>query len=159
MYEHLEINNLIAPHQFGVWCNRSTQQCTITLMNIIRMNVDEGKCMAALCMDLRKFVDFGILNTELEWSTYYPFHWKLQVKIEGYVSDAQSITCRVPQGSILVPLLLLSLINDLPSTIKLFQIMLCAEDAVLYYAHQTPEQELNAKANRVADWLINQVSH
>ena len=35
--------------------------------------------------------------------------------------------------------------------------LLHADDAVLYYAHQTPEvleQELNADANRVAEWLM-----
>ena len=76
---------------------------------------------------------------------------------QGYASDAQSITCGVPQGLILGPLLSPLLINDLPSTVKSCQVILYADDAVLYYVHQTPkvlEQELNADANRVAGWLM-----
>ena len=170
MYEHLEINNLITPHQSGFQRNRSTQQCIVNLTNTIRMNVGQGECTTALYMDLRKafdtanhtciikaLPDFGLLNTELEWLIDYLFHRKQQVKIEVYVSDAQSITGGVPQGSILGPLLFLLLINNLPSTVKSCQIILYADDAVLYYAHKTPEvleQELNADANRVANWLM-----
>ena len=70
---------------------------------------------------------------------------------------AKPVTCGVPQDSILGPLLFLLLINDLPFTVKSCQMILYADDAVLYYAHQTPEvleQELNADANRVAGWLM-----
>ena len=134
------------------------------------MNADQWKCTAALYMDFRKafdtanhtciiekLPDFSIRNTELEWLTDYLFHRKQQVKINGYLSDAKPVTCGVPQGSILGPLLFLLLIKDLPSTIKSCQMILYADDAVLYYAHQTPEvleQELNADANRVAGWLM-----
>ena len=54
-------------------------------------------------------------------------------------------------------MLFLLLIHDPPSTVKSCQIILYADDAVLYYAKRTPEvleQELNADANRVADWLM-----
>ena len=61
MYEHLEINNLRTPHQFGFRRNRSAQQCIVNLTNTIRMNSDQGKCMAALYMDLRKAFDIAIL--------------------------------------------------------------------------------------------------
>ena len=115
------------------------------------MNADQGKCTAALYMDLRKsfdtakhtciiekLPDFGICNTEVEWLTDYLFHQKQQVKINGYLSDAKPVTCRVPQGSILGPLLFLLLINDLPFTVKSCQMILYADDTVLYYAHQMP---------------------
>ena len=89
MYEHLEINDLITPHQFGSRRNCSTQQCIVHLTNTIRMHSDQGKCTAALYMDLgealtllsciiKKLPDFGI--RELEWLTDYLFHWKQLVK-------------------------------------------------------------------------------
>ena len=90
----------------------------------------------------------------------YLFHRKQQVKINGYLSDVQPVTCGVPQGSILGPLLFLLLINDLPFTVKSFQMILYAGDAVLYHAHQTPEvleQELNVDPNRLAGWLMKSV--
>ena len=149
MYEHSEINTLITLHQFGFRRNGSTQQCLLNLTNTIRMNADQGMCTSALYMNsrkafgtanysciIKKIPDFGKPNTELEWLTYYLFHRKQQAKIDGHVSDAQSITCGVPQGSILGPWLFLLLINDLLSTVKPFQIVLYSDNAVLYYAHQ-----------------------
>ena len=120
------------------------------------MNADHGKCTAAFYKDLRKasdtanhtFIikkhpDFGIRNTELEWLNDNLCHQKQQVTIDGFVPDAQSITCGVPQGSVLWPMLFLLLINDQSSTVKSFQIALYADDAVLY-SHQTPEVKLRS---------------
>ena len=106
---------------------------------------------------IKKSPDSGKRNSELKWLTDYLFHWKQQVKINGNLSDAKPVNCGVPQGSILGPLLFLLLINDLLFTIKSCQMILYADNAVLYCAYQTPEvleQELNADANRVAGWLM-----
>ena len=56
--------------------------------------------------------------------------------INGTKSDEISISCGVPQGSILGPLLFLLFINDLPDVIKGSRIKLYADDAVLYTANK-----------------------
>ena len=102
---------------------------------------------------LKKHPCFGMQNMELEWLTRHLFHQRQKVKIDGFLSDTQRITCDVPQGYKLVLLLLLLFVNDLLSAIKSCQI-LYADDAVLFRTHQIPEvleQELNTDANRVAN--------
>ena len=113
VYEHMAIYNFITPNQFGFQCNRPSQQCTVNFMNTIRMNLDQRKCKDVVYMDLRKAFDTathtwqyrqllnsGLCKARLEWLTDYLFHQKQKVKTYEYVSDAQSITYEVPQGSI-----------------------------------------------------------
>ena len=51
----------------------------------------------------------------------------------GNVSENLEITCGVPQGSMLGPLLLLLYINDLPLVSKKLTFFLFADDTNIYY--------------------------
>ena len=79
-----------------------------------------------------------------------------QCVVEGCVSKAKLISCGVPQGSILGPLLFLMYINDLPGCL-LHTIHMYADDTTIH-ASSVSTAELYAKVNnvstRVRDWLL-----
>ena len=53
----------------------------------------------------------------------------------GYNSSSLDITCVVPQGSILGPLLFLVYINDLCNVSKDLELKLSADDTTIFYSH------------------------
>ena len=58
---------------------------------------------------------------------------KFNVTLENVFSDAGLISCGVPQGSVLGPLLLLIYINDLPQTLNETGSYLYADDTRIFY--------------------------
>ena len=61
------------------------------------------------------------------------------MKIGKTLSDAGSLTCGVPQGSILGPLLFLIYINDMPQALSC-DLFLYADDACLVYQHKNVDE-------------------
>ena len=77
---------------------------------------------------LSKLNHYGVRGKAYDWFHSYLSNREQFVCINGHNSDSLSITCGVPQGSILGPLLFLLYINDLPNTSKLLSFHLVADD-------------------------------
>ena len=58
----------------------------------------------------------------------------LQCSVGGSLSDSRVLTCGVPQGTILGPLLFLLYINDLPNCLSHWEPRMYADDTHLTYA-------------------------
>ena len=59
---------------------------------------------------------------------------------DGALSETRAISCRLPQGSILGPLLFMLLINDIDVHLRTCEMMLHGDDFVLYVTGQKWEE-------------------
>jgi retron-type reverse transcriptase len=95
-------------------------------------NMYNGELNCVVFLDVRKAFDsinheilldkmhhfFGITGTQLKWFESYLNNRVQQCLINGQLSSPKTITCGVPQGSIMGPLLFLLYINDMPDSLS-----------------------------------------
>jgi hypothetical protein len=95
-------------------------------------NMDNGELNCVVFPDVRKAFDsinheilldkmhnfFGITGTQLKWFVSYLNNREQQCLINGQLSSPKTITCGVPQGSIMGPFLFLLYINDMPDSLS-----------------------------------------
>ena len=106
---------------------------------------------------LPKFPIYGIKNKELCWFESNLFGRKQIVSYDGALSEIQAISCGVPQGSILGPLLFTLLINDINKNLRKCEMTLYADDSVLYVGGKTCdviEEKLNSDLEQIANWFV-----
>ena len=105
---------------------------------------------------LLKLEHYGIRGAALKWFESYLTDRKQFVYFNGVSSDTLSISCGVPQGSVLGPLLFLLYINDLPNISSKLSLFLFADDTNIYYESKNLEEiekTVNAELKLLSQWL------
>ena len=92
----------------------------------------------------------------LNWFKSYLSNRKQCVFLNGESSEVKYITCGVPQGSVLGPLVFLLYINDLPNISKVLDFYLIADDTNIYYESDNLdklERKVNKELGKLQLWL------
>lgn len=96
----------------------------------------------------------GFSHSALKWFTSYLTDRTQICDVEGTLSDPQSVTCGVSQGSILGPLLFLTYINDMSAAV---QCKLLVDSALLVPGCNVKdiENNLGIELKCVNQWLVD----
>ena len=166
--DYLLKNNLLYSNQSGFRKAYSTDTCLIDLTDSIRAHIANGNYVGMVLLDLQKAfdtVDHDILCKKLEamgldftdWFKSYLTDRKQIVIANDTKSEPRTVTCGVPQGSILGPLLFLCYVNDMPISVKC-KLLLYADDSALLVAGKDTNLIAEALSNELEScrqWLVD----
>ena len=106
---------------------------------------------------LQKLNAIGFSNHTIGWFKSYLSNRLFRVHLENRYSDTSSITCGVPQGSILGPLLFLIYVNDMSQAVK-SNLFLYADDSCLVFQGKDVieiEKQLNRDFKNICEWFVD----
>ena len=162
-------NNLFYEKQFGFQKNKSTEHAILHLTNDVIKSFEKGQFTIGVFIDLSKAFDtvdheilikkierYGINGNILKILKSYLKNRKQYVFYDSTTKDFLSITCGVPQGSILGPLLFLIYVNDLSRASSLLTEIMFADDTNLFMSNSNIKQlfsDMNIELAKVSTWF------
>ena len=162
--------NLICKQQFGFRSKHSIHHAVISVVNNITNGLDSNNIVIGVFLDLKKAfdtIDHTILLKKLyayeirgkahTWLTSYLTGRTQYVVYDGNKSSTLSMTCGVPQGSILGPLLFIIYVNDICNVSDfLFKILYADDICVVSQGHNLEDllDTLNTELSSLNEWLL-----
>lgn len=118
LYQYLNDNKLLSSCQSGFRSLHSTLTALLEATNSWSLNIDNGFLNGVVFIDLKKAFDtidheiilrklsyFGADQATIKWFQSYLSDRTQRCNVNGSLSTTSTVTCGVPQGSILGPLL------------------------------------------------------
>ena len=157
-------------HQYGFRPGHNTNQPLVHILKHIYdgFNKENSEFTIGIFLDLKKAFDTvehsilleklshygfrGITNT---WFKNYLMDRTQYVSIDNVQSKVTSVSCGVPQGSVLGPILFLLYINDLPESTHFFS-SLFADDTCLFKSSSDVNSlinDANQEMSKVSNWF------
>ena len=166
---YLKSKLILNDNQFGFRRNHSSYMAVLDLYDRISEAIDRNEYAIGVFIDLSKAFDtidhvimikklehYGIRGLALEWFISYLSNRKQFVQYNGASSSTLDVTCGVPQGSILGPLLFLIYINDITHCSKLLHFILFADDTNLIFSHSILKiliEAVNKELSHLSEWF------
>ena len=181
LYDYFQSNNLLYKSQYGFRIHHSTEFASLELVDTIQQQLDLKLDPFAVFLDMSKAFDtldheilmqkfsfYGVQNTSLNLFKSYLSERSQFVSIGGTSSPLRTINTRVPQGSILGPLLFIIYINELHMASDKFNYILYADDTTLIgnisnfksiNMQCSITDNINIELDKICDWLaVNKLS-
>jgi len=167
LYHFISLHDIFYNSQYGFRPKHSTINAVTELCWNIITSLDNRQNTLAVFLDLSKAFDtidhntlliklehYGVRGLALEWFRNYLQDRRQYVSINGVQSNTEVITCGVPQGSVLGPLLFIIYSNDLPHCLENTKSILFADDTTIFSA-STDTKKLYEQTNKDLDVLMD----
>jgi hypothetical protein len=168
LYSFLDKNEVFYPNQFGFRPHHTTTDAVTVFCNDTLRSFDNHETTIGVFLDLSKAFDtidhkilidklfyYGIRGVALEWFRSYLLNRNQYVQYNNVTSQTQSISCGVPQGSVLGPLLFILYTNDLEKSIK-SKCIIFADDTTIYTSGKDITllfNKINSDLSQLSRWF------
>lgn len=155
-------HNILCEQQYGFRTNRTTSHALIDFIEQITNATERHEYTVGIFLDLQKAFDtidhkillsklqkYGIRGLAHEWLTSYLEDRYQFVHINDQNSTLLEITCGVPQGSVLGPLLFILYINDFCLISRSLKCILFADDTTIFCCGRNLKQLLDTVENEL----------
>ena len=165
----LSLHNILHPNQYGFRKHHSTDLALLDIYDKISSALSNHLHTIGIFLDLSKAFDtidhsilltklhhYGIRGTPLALLSDYLHNRQQFTCFDSHSSGLLPVSCGVPQGSILGPLLFLLYVNDIPNASRSLSFVLFADDTNIFLSHpnlQTLEHTFNTEIQKVTTWF------
>ena len=171
----LDANKILSDSQYGFRSGMSTDHAAAELVEQIASAIDGQRCCAGVFIDLKKAFDtvdhellveklkvYGIRDVANKWLQNYLTNRKQYVVIDDHSSDMLDMTCGIPQGSVLGPILFIIYINDICNVSDVVKCVLFADDTNIFCSEKNDtdlQLTLNRELGKLFVWFsVNKLS-
>ena len=165
----LENQKILYNKQFGFRKLHSTYMALMLLIDKLTNAIEKGEYGIGVFLDFSKAFDtvdhtillsklyhYGIRGSALSWFSSYLSNRKQYVSYNNVSSNIKTISCGVPQGSVLGPVLFLLYINDIANVCKYTMPFLFADDSNLFSSGKglsVLQNQSNEELQNISKWL------
>ena len=162
----LEKYKLLYLFQFGYRKLHNTTLALIELTDRIRSSIADGDIALGLFIDFTKAFDtvdhnillyklnhYGVRGHANNFFRSYLSNRSQFTVINGVESSIKKITCGVPQGSVLGPILFLIYVNDIHRCVTNCKTRLFADDTSLTICHKDPTELKNIATTQIKNLI------
>ena len=124
-------NNILYNLQFGFRASHTINHARVSLTESAKNTLDSKNFRSGIFFDLKKAFEtvhhqillkkldhYRVRGIALSWLNSYLSNREQYISVNGYNPCSQKVTCCVPQGSVLGPLLILIFVNDISKTLS-----------------------------------------
>ena len=161
---------ILYKRQFGFREGHWREHATCQLTDQIKHSFEKHHFTPGIFIDLLKTFDtvvdhilskklnqYRVKGSNIRFFKSYFSNCKQYISFNNKCSTFKNITCGVPQGFILGPLLFLIYLNDLPNVSKLLDPIMFADETNLFFSHhdiKTLFHTVNNALWKTRQWLI-----